>query len=130
MNTITIDAAGIALMIMVGLLIIAGLLIYQLLKPRKNTLIISFFHNGSLLCISHKFLVDVTKSDLTGFTSVMNDIIQKDGIFTVSDVLSLFGKDSTLEDENYGWADTTGSKIVEIKNGFELQLPPARLLIH
>lgn len=67
----------------------------------------------------------VTKEQAEMILEYMNDILESFGVVFFGDLNELVGLSTTHEDYKTGWVSLTEAKIKEVKEGYDLELPPA-----
>lgn len=69
-----------------------------------------------------------TRVEATTVIERLYDLVDRYGMVTVGDLLSLVGATPKYTDENWGWTDLRGAKVERISDGYLLDLPRPEVL--
>ena len=79
-------------------------------------------HRGRAAHDFDEIILD-TRREAEEVLSRLYDILSKYEVVTVSDLYDLTGIDSNYTDQDWGWTELRGSQIVNVRNGYLLDLP-------
>lgn len=69
-----------------------------------------------------------SRQDAEEVLSAMVDLVEIYGVATVSDLYDLVGKTSAYTDRGFGWSALGSSRVVRMRDGYILDLPPVEVL--
>ena len=69
-----------------------------------------------------------SRQDAEEVLSAMVDLVEIYGVATVSDLYDLVGKTSAYTDRGFGWNALGSSRVVRMRDGYILDLPPVEAL--
>lgn len=114
----------------IGLMFGFAMILWLIFAALPDTLTISFDRQNERSVIK-KIYGPLKRTEVESILSIMTTMTSVHGVLTVGDVYSIFNEPSDFVlDETYGWVGLEGYKIVRTRKGWELQLPPAQVLIH
>lgn len=76
----------------------------------------------------HDEIILASKQDAQMALERLADLIDQYDVATVADLNELLGLPATYTDNNWGWTHLLGADVVQIREGYLLQLPPVEPL--
>lgn len=69
-----------------------------------------------------------TRRDAEEILNCMGDLIDEYGFVTVDDLYDLVGVSGNYTDNKYGWTNISNAEIVQVRDGYMIELPKIRKL--
>lgn len=74
---------------------------------------------------TNAFIIFESRNEAEKVLNAMEELIEKYGAVTVSDVHELCNTNSTYTDNKYGWTNLGGTRVNRVRAGYRLSLPIA-----